>query len=290
MSAEQLPVGVSKSSLAVIQCSKSPPGGILVTYIFFAFGAWCIFHFVAGQEFSAILTIAVLMQCLAVSLLAVQVVISHSANGISGRAIGLEAFSLVNRLASTLWLNGYLPMDASGDYIFQCVDILTLSILLWIFFAVFHLRTNSQQQGQDCFPVIPLIVLSYGLAAAFHGNNNARPVFDVLWMAGLFLGIFAVLPQLWLISSTDGQVNALTSHYIAAMAFGRCLSGVFMWYAKEDILSDPWIEGINHAPLAILVAHAVHMVFLADFAYYYIQGVIRDGFAALQFVDVCNDV
>merc|ERR1719276_654566 len=96
-------------------------------------------------------------------------------------------------------------------------------------------------------------------------------------MAGLFMGILAVLPQLWMISRGSGRVEALTSHYIAAMAVSRLLSGAFMWHARFDITCVQWVEGYNHAVWAILGAHALHLVFLADFAYYYIRSVLRTG-------------
>mmetsp|Transcript_71458 Transcript_71458/g.209449 ORF Transcript_71458/g.209449 Transcript_71458/m.209449 type:complete len:110 (+) Transcript_71458:2-331(+) len=96
-------------------------------------------------------------------------------------------------------------------------------------------------------------------------------------MAGLFVSVVAVLPQLWLITRSHGRCDALTSHYIAAMAVSRLLSGTFMWHARHDITSDPWVEGVNHGVWAILGAHALHLLFLADFAYYYIKAVLQDG-------------
>merc|ERR1719517_393212 len=111
-----------------------------------------------------------------------------------------------------------------------------------------------------------MILGCFILAALFHADMNARPLFDALWMAGLFVSVVAVLPQLWLISKTGGHVEALTSHYIAAMAISRILSGTFMWHARFDITCDQWVEGFNHAIWAILGAHVLHLVFLADFA------------------------
>merc|ERR1719266_1691099 len=115
------------------------------------------------------------------------------------------------------------------------------------------------------------------LAALFHADMNARPLFDALWMAGLFVSVVAVLPQLWLIAQTGGHVEALTSHYIAAMAVSRILSGTFMWHARFDITCDPWVEGFNHAIWVILSAHFLHVLLLGDFAYYYVKAVLKGG-------------
>ena len=59
-----------------------------------------------------------MVQCLAVVLLGLQMISTGSASGISARALLLDALAICCRLPSTLWLNGYLPVDASADYVF----------------------------------------------------------------------------------------------------------------------------------------------------------------------------
>merc|ERR1719409_1977724 len=96
-------------------------------------------------------------------------------------------------------------------------------------------------------------------------------------MAGLLCGVVAVMPQLSLVMKSGGRAEALTSHYIAALAVARVLSGIFMWYARFDITCDEWIMGFNHAVVAILGAHFLHLVLLTDFAYYYMKAVLQQG-------------
>ena len=71
---------------------------------------------------------------------------------------------------------------------------------------------------------MPVMMVGNVLATFFHAGMNLRPVFDTMWMAGLFIGSVAVLPQLWLIMRTGGHVEALMSHFIAVMAISRALS------------------------------------------------------------------
>merc|ERR1712083_432771 len=47
--------------------------------------------------------------------------------GISVQSLILYMLSLSLRLSSTTWLQGYLPVDASGDGLFQTVDVVTLA-------------------------------------------------------------------------------------------------------------------------------------------------------------------
>jgi len=109
---------------------------LLIAYGFFILSAGSVWHLVADGEFSSILTMSVMVQCLAVVLLGLQVISTGSATGISAQALKLDAIGLCFRLSSTLWLNGYLPVDASGDHIFQGIDICSLGLLAWLLHQV----------------------------------------------------------------------------------------------------------------------------------------------------------
>merc|ERR1719164_324629 len=90
-------------------------------------------------------------------LLASQVISNGSADGISVRAVGMEATSLCCRLSSTLWLNGYLPVDASGDFVFQGVDILSLLMTIWLLHRVLAVESRTYQASEDNFPMAPFV-------------------------------------------------------------------------------------------------------------------------------------
>merc|ERR1719345_211091 len=232
-----------------------------------------------------------MIQCLAMALLGFQIATTGSAHGISAKALTLDGLALCCRLSSTLWLNGYLPVDASGDYIFQLIDVCTVGIIAYLLHQVLVDKKHTYQAEEDSLPIMPMIVGSFVFAALFHGNMNGRPLFDTLWMAGLLLGTVAVLPQMWLITRSGGKIEALTSHHIAAMAASRALSGIFMWHARRDITCIPWVTGWNHAIWAILGAHLLHMILLSDFAYIYIKAVMTRGLDArieMDFSESCG--
>jgi hypothetical protein len=270
---------------------KSVPTPLLVAYSVFLLGSFGLYHVVMSDGLSAILTVAEMFQCLAVGLLAAQVLITGSVAGISARALSLHAIGLCLRLSSTLWLNGYLPVCDSGDWLFQTVDLIALAVELWLLYQMWVVRRHTYQADADTFPIVPVFVGAYVLAAVFHADMNLRPIFDTNWMAGLFLCNVAVLPQLWLINHTGGKVEALTSHHIASMAVGTILGGVFMYHAREDITCQFWIEDVNHAVLAILSAYLVHLLLLSDFAYFYFKAVATQGLACqLDLESVCSFV
>lgn len=272
------------------QAPSAPPTQVLIAYAVFLSLAFAVYHWVALGEFSALLTMSAILQCLAFALLVVQVLLTGRATGISGRALALDALALCCRLSSTTWLQGYLPVDASGDWVYQAVDVCSLGLVGWLLYELLsgdRGRASYQADADSC-PVLPLVVAAVILAAFLHASMNARPIFDTLWMAGLFISVIAVLPQLWLIARTGGQVESLTSHYIAAVALSRALAGIFMWEARLDIVCNPWLDGVNHAIWAILAAHVMHLLLLGDFAYHYVRAVVRNGLAAK--LDLCIDL
>jgi hypothetical protein len=189
----------------------------------------------------------------------------------------LEAAAIGLRLSSTLWLDGYLPNDASGDSVYQFVDICSLMLIGFLLNQILIVKRDTYQECDDTFPVFPVFCACLVLGALLHGDMDEKPVFDSLWLAGLFTGVVAVLPQFWLITRSGGWAGALTSHYIAALAISRFLSGCFMWMGRDHITCVPYIADFQHTIVAVLVAHAVHLVLLADFAYLYAHSMVKHG-------------
>merc|ERR1719401_2485473 len=106
-----------------------------------------------------------MLQCLAFALLAVQTIASGSARGISARALALDALALCCRLSSTTWLNGYLPVDASGDWFYQAVDACSLMLVLWLLHQLLVVQRSSYQSEEDSFPVLPMTLVAFIFAA-----------------------------------------------------------------------------------------------------------------------------
>jgi len=257
--------------------SKTLSCNLLIAYGVFILSAGAVWHLVADGRFSAILTLSAMVQCLAVVLLGLQLISTGSASGISARALSLDALAICCRLSSTLWLEGYLPGDASGDYIFQAIDICSLVVLAWLLHQILVVKRHTYQAEEDSMSILPLVKGAFILAALLHGDMDDHPTFDTLWMAGLLASTVAVMPQLWLITKTGGCAEALTGHYIAAMAVSRVFSGIFMWSARSDLQCIPWISGFNHTFWTILAAHVLQMLLVGDFAYFYVRAVLTSG-------------
>lgn len=239
--------------------------------------AWCIYDFVAGRKWTSILTLSAVAHCFGLVFLCVQLLMTRSARGISARALMLDGIAVSLRLSSTLLFHGYLPNDKSGDYVYQFIDVCSLGLIAFLLRSVLVTMRSSYDENDDNMCVAPLVVVSLLMGALLHGDMDDNPLFDSLWLAGLFVSIMATLPQYWMISKSRGQVRALTAHYIAAVAADRILSGCFMWYVRRYITCVPWVGTFEHTICAILFAHVVHIVLLSDFAYYYFTAMLSGG-------------
>jgi ER lumen protein retaining receptor len=257
----------------------STPAPVIAAYATCLVVAGSVYHFIAGAAFSSVITMSAIVQCLGVSILCIQVLTSRSAAGISAEALKLDAASIAFRLSSTVWLNGYLPVDASGDFAYQLIDACSLFVVLWLLYLVLVTHRSTYQAEVDAFRASKAVMGCFVLAMLLHADEDRRPIYDTFWMTGLFTGVLAVLPQLWL-SSTGGHMEALTSHYIAALALSRVLSGMFMWAARNSINCRPWVGGINHAVVAIFGAHVLHLLLLGDFAFIYMRSALGQGLGA----------
>merc|ERR1719409_2019024 len=93
---------------------------------------WLVFHAVSEREASSVLTMSALAQCLGVTLLYIQSLGSGRATGISAKSLLLDAFAICFRLSSTLWLDGYIPSDRSGNFLYQAIDVISLLLLIFL--------------------------------------------------------------------------------------------------------------------------------------------------------------
>jgi len=251
----------------------------IVAYIVFLNIAACVYEYVAEQSYSSVIALSAIAHCLGMVLLAIQV-FSKGAGGISARALMLDALAAGLRLSSTLVYQGYLPSDRTGDGVYQFFDVCSLILCFTLLYTVLVSQRITYDECDDTMNVTPLVVGCFFLGALLHGDMNSRPIPDTLWMTGLFVGVIAVLPQYWLITKAGGRAQILIAHYIMCMAIGRVLSGMFMWHVREHITCQPWVGSFQHAMAAIFLAHAIHMILLSDFAYYYVTALLSRGSTA----------
>merc|ERR1719353_1338429 len=237
---------------------------MVCAYIGCAFLMGTVFQQIADQEFSSVLTMSVLSQCLAFVLIALQISKVKSVAGISGKTMIIQALALCFRLSSTLFLDGYLPLDKTGDMMYQMVDVCSLMMVLQILQCIYKSHSITYQRDADTMDVKNMVIGCVALAVVVHPDLNDWDVFDIAWTVSLYLDTVGMLPQLFM-SNKMGRVPAYTSHYLAATLVSRAFSARFWYYGAENIAR------VSDGAAGIVLAHVVQFLFLADFGYYYVK-------------------
>merc|ERR1719488_448381 len=88
-------------------------------YFIFTLCAVIVYRLFTDGDFSSIYTLGMAVQCLAFYLLNAKVDMQKSVAGISAKTLQAYVLVFTFRLSSTLVKNGYLPVDQSGDWVFQ---------------------------------------------------------------------------------------------------------------------------------------------------------------------------
>ena len=80
-----------------------------------------------------------------------QMLLSNSVQGISAKSLQLDALALACRLSSTTWLEGYLPNDQTGDFLYRVFVVLSLSMVLWLLYRVLNVQHRTYNAEEDPF-------------------------------------------------------------------------------------------------------------------------------------------
>jgi len=247
---------------------------VLMAWVGFAvLGLW-VYHEIAQKKFTVILTLSVIAQALSFVLLQVQISTNGSVAGISGKSMIMHAAKLCCRLATTLFLDGYLPTDKSGDFIYQACDIVSLLLVFHILFCTHVSRKDSYQAAEDTFEVRNLMLGAFVLAIFIHPGLNAWTPMDIVWTTHLYIDAVTMVPQLWMLSKAGGRVDGLTAHYVAATLLSSLLSFLFWFYAAPELAPKDH-NGINIKGLAVNGAHIVQVLLLLDFGYFYAKACLQ---------------
>merc|ERR1740138_1808184 len=229
---------------------------------------------------STFLTLAVGIQCFGYTCLRLKISQQRRVAGISAQTLILQAASCGLRLCSTTWLNGYIPVDGTGDWLYQALDVFALVILLDIIYCIFKSHRSTYQEEHDNIKVEYIGLGCFVLAVLVHPDLNNRPVFDTLWTTALYIDVVAMAPQLVLISKIRGEVEALTSHFVSATAISRLTSLIFWYHGFAELA--PLDGSFNLAGWAIIAAHVLQVLLLGDFLLYYIRAVVSTGSAKVK--------
>lgn len=185
-------------------------------------------------------------------------------SGISLKTQELYALVFLTRYVDLLFTN---PLRSPLTTYNTVMKILFISSSLYIVHQMRTRYVHTYNAAADAFRVPFLVGPAAVAALLFHLKNT---VVEVVWAFSIFLEAVAIMPQLFLLQKT-GEVENITSHYIAALGAYRALYAVnWVWRAFWEPGYRQWLAW---------TAGVVQTVLYADFFYHYIKRYVWDALA-----------
>jgi len=248
------------------------------TYVAFMMSVGVVLRHFSDRDFSTVLTLGAGLQCLGFFLLLQKVKQQRSVAGISSKMLEMYVLVLLFRLSSTLIKQGYLPVDRSGDYVYQMADIMSLCLVFQLLWCIHKTHKVTFQADHDSLEIWRAVPVAIVLATFMHGNLNKSAFFDTTWTLGMYLDTIAMLPQYWMLVKKGGEVEALTSHFVALLVLSRACSFAFWYYGYKELAPRKNknagminnATGLNIAGWMIVACHSAQLLMSADFMYHYV--------------------
>jgi len=241
-------------------------------YFTFIFCAVVVFQQFSHGDYSAVLTLGAGVQTLGFFLLLLKTKQHKSVAGLSSKTLEMYVLVFIFRLASTLFFDGYLPLDSSGDFVYQIADIASFMLVLQLLYCVHKTHRHTYLVEHDTLEIWRAVPACGILALAFHGNLNNSLFFDVSWTFSTYVDTIAMFPQLWMLTKIGGEVDGMTSHFVASLVISRMCAFAFWFYGYEEIAPE---EGVNMAGWLLITAIAVQVLASADFMFYYARAAVQ---------------
>merc|ERR1719456_325093 len=110
------------------------------------------------------------------------------------------------------------------------MDFMSLVTVVCVLYHVYYRYSSTYQSDQDAFEIGYLLSGCFVLAVLLHPHLNSRPLFDTLWTFSLYVDVFAIMPQLWMMAKLElgSGLPVLNAHFIAAIAAADGVS-LFFW-------------------------------------------------------------
>jgi len=259
---------------------KATTGG---TYFVFLSCVGLVLRHFSDRDFSTVLTLGAGVQCLAFYLLLQKVKRQRSVAGISSKMLEMYVLVFVFRLSSTLIKQGYLPVDRSGDYVYQVADIMSLCFVFQLLWCCHKTHKVTFQADLDSLEIWRTVPVAFVLAMCLRGNLNKSAFFDTTWTVGMYLDTIAMLPQYWMLVRKGGEVEALTSHFVALVVLSRACSFAFWFYGYKELAPRKQknaglinnTTGLNISGWLIVACHMTQLLMSADFMYHYASSAMR---------------
>jgi len=239
----------------------------------FVYASFALFFYLFAErmsdlDWSVILTMGSIFQTLGWYALLHKIMKHKSVAGVSLNSVKLLIIVYAVRLWTTVAKSGYLPVDSSGDGLYQAADFFGLVIACGTWKCITDTHASTYQESQDTLDLskhVPLCVL---MAVLIHGDLNDSFVYDTLYYISVNVETMALMPQLWMFTQGDGQVDGMTSHFVVMQTLGRICSTAFWWFGMVEIGEFTTYNVAGKYFIGCLILQVLQSL---DFLYYYLK-------------------
>lgn len=246
--------------------------GILEAAAWSMFGMLLVlgYHVFSDGVFSSLITLASCIQFLGMILTLIKVEKQKNYGILSINMLQLYVPIYVLRLACTLFHEGYLPVDQSGDWAYQAADIWSLACVVWLLVKSIK---NPTVKEEKYFPSFYIVAGCFALACFIHPRHNLGTWPDTFWTASLYIEAFVMIPQLRLVAQ-EQSVESLTSHSIACTSAYRTINFYFWIVCRKELIRVR--TPATAMPMyCCMTALAISTFVLYDFMFYYLKCLIN---------------
>eukprot|EP00921_Rhytidocystis_pertsovi_P012001 GHVQ01019433.1.p1 GENE.GHVQ01019433.1~~GHVQ01019433.1.p1 ORF type:complete len:487 (+),score=67.29 GHVQ01019433.1:151-1461(+) len=340
---------LQRATTAIIDNSLDVSRHYLALWIALVFGVLLVRQFLSDGGFSSSLTLSGVLQCFSYLLLSVKVIVQWNGDGISRGSLFLSGMGLATRLYPNIFYLGYLPVDKSGDWLYQVVDVMSLMLVGLLLLCLWKIQMDDAAasstlteggrgagvdgglrggggrvkrvgggrteagpfQSQRTLDGVPgyvkqdsacggtlhdegfadllvkfvndyyLEICLCGISLLgslfFHANRNRHFLSDVSWAFSFYLDSMAMIPQLLLMTkeastTTSGDVEKWTAHYLAAMGASSIASLFFWWKTSKHLEPGAPTGRIGWAVFSAVVFRNLVMI---DYLYHYVKAMLQ---------------
>ena len=251
----------------------------IITYICFILFILLCFVFISSKDYSFLLVLSSLIQSLSFLIILIKVLSTQNTSGLSLNTLYCYLCLLLSRLSSTLFFNGYLPYDASGDWLYQVTEICSVCfICLLIYYAKYHYTITTDFNLDKDIRARMLIIPCFIFALMFHTTLNNFYITDVLWSFSMYVEGFAIFPQIKVFVNKKGTIESYTSHYVALCGLSRVFSLLF-WVDTFKELNMSYKGNYTllcgYCGYFIILSQIIQLIIMCDYYYLYFRALYK---------------
>jgi len=237
-------------------------------YGFFALMFYLFIERVSDLDWSVILTLGSIFQTFGWYALLHKIVKQKSVAGVSLHSVKLLIIVYAVRLWTTMQKSGYLPVDSSGDGLYQAADFFALVIACGTWKCLTDTYSVTHDKSHDTLDLLKFVPHCVMVAVVIHGDLNDCFIYDTLYYISVNVETIALMPQLWMFTMGDGSVDGMTSHFVVMQTLGRICSTAFWWFGMVEIGE---FTTYNVAGRYFLICLFLQVLQSLDFMYYYLK-------------------